>query len=42
MILLSTYDADDLPADARDCGAIAYVHKEQFGPDILRNTWEGS
>jgi DNA-binding NarL/FixJ family response regulator len=42
VILLSTYDADDLPADARDCGAIAYIHKEQFGPDVLRNTWEGS
>jgi DNA-binding NarL/FixJ family response regulator len=41
VILLSTYDADDLPADARDCGAIAYVHKEQFGPDVLRNTWDG-
>jgi two-component system, NarL family, invasion response regulator UvrY len=39
VILLSTYDADDLPADARDCGAIAYVHKEQFGPDVLRDTW---
>lgn len=42
VILLSTYDADDLPADARDCGAIAYVHKEQFGPDVLRSTWDGS
>jgi two-component system, NarL family, invasion response regulator UvrY len=42
VILLSTYDAEDLPADARDCGAIAYVHKEQFGPDVLRSTWDGS
>ena len=42
VILLSTYDADDLPADARDCGAIAYIHKEQFGPDVLRSTWEGA
>jgi DNA-binding NarL/FixJ family response regulator len=39
VILLSTYDADDLPADARTCGAVAYVHKEQFGPDVLTRTW---
>jgi two-component system invasion response regulator UvrY len=41
VILLSTYDADDLPADARTCGALAYVHKEQFGPDVLESTWSG-
>ena len=39
VILLSTYDEDDLPADARTCGAIAYIHKESFGPDILETTW---
>lgn len=39
VILLSTYDEEDLPADARTCGAIAYIHKEQFGPDILESTW---
>ena len=37
VVLLSTYDADDLPADARTCGAAAYVHKEQFGPDVLES-----
>jgi two-component system, NarL family, invasion response regulator UvrY len=35
VILLSTYDAEDLPADAHTCGAVGYVHKEQFGPDVL-------
>ena len=40
MVLLSTYDADDLPADARTCGAAGYVHKEQFGPDVLTTLWE--
>jgi two-component system, NarL family, invasion response regulator UvrY len=40
IILLSTYSADDLPGDARDCGAIAYINKEEFGPDVLRSTWE--
>jgi two-component system invasion response regulator UvrY len=41
VILLSTYDEDDLPADARSCGALGYVHKEQFGPDVLIDMWPG-
>jgi len=40
VVLLSTYDEDDLPADARTCGAAAYVHKERFGPDVLEETWD--
>jgi DNA-binding NarL/FixJ family response regulator len=39
VVLLSTYDAEDLPADARDCGAVAYVHKEEFGPTVLADVW---
>jgi DNA-binding NarL/FixJ family response regulator len=39
VILLSTYDEADLPGDARTCGAIAYVHKERFGPDELERLW---
>jgi two-component system invasion response regulator UvrY len=39
VILLSTYDVDDLPADARTSGAIAYIHKERFGPAVLESTW---
>jgi two-component system, NarL family, invasion response regulator UvrY len=35
VVLLSTYAADELPADARDCGAATYVNKEEFGPDVL-------
>jgi len=41
VILLSTYDAEDLPADARTCGALGYVHKEEFGPDVLVRLWTG-
>lgn len=41
VILLSTYDEEDLPADARSCGALAYVHKELFGPDVLEEAWAG-
>jgi two-component system, NarL family, invasion response regulator UvrY len=40
VILLSTYRADDLPADAATCGAARYVHKEDFGPAVLRETWD--
>ena len=38
--LLSTYKVGDLPADARSCGAVAYVHKEDFGPQLLARLWE--
>ena len=41
VILLSTYSEADLPADAREVGAIAYVHKEDFGPSLVRELWDG-
>jgi two-component system, NarL family, invasion response regulator UvrY len=40
VILLSTYSEADLPADARNCGALAYVHKEDFGPALVRQLWD--
>jgi DNA-binding NarL/FixJ family response regulator len=40
VILLSTYTEDDLPADARTCGAAAYVHKEDMSPALLRRIWD--
>ena len=40
VILLSTYDAGDLPADAATCGAAAYVHKEDFSPAEVRRVWD--
>lgn len=36
VVLLSTYQADDLPADALTCGAAAYVRKEDLTPKVLR------
>ena len=39
VVLLSTYQADDLPADAASSGAAAYVNKEQFGPRVLQDAW---
>jgi len=40
VVLLSTYQADDLPADAATSGAAAYVNKEEFGPQVLRRVWD--
>jgi DNA-binding NarL/FixJ family response regulator len=37
VVLLSTYAADDLPADALSCGAAAYVRKEDLTPRRLRD-----
>ena len=40
VMLLSTYQAGDLPADAGSSGAAQYVHKEEFGPNVVREVWE--
>ena len=42
VVLLSTYEARDLPDDASACGAAAYVHKEEFGPEVLEDVWRRS
>ena len=42
VVLLSTYTADDLPADALATGAAAYINKDEFGPQVLRSTWDGA
>src|SRR4051794_1031574 len=39
VMLLSTYQAGDLPADAGSSGAAEYVHKEEFGPNVVRDVW---
>jgi two-component system, NarL family, invasion response regulator UvrY len=36
VILLSTYEDDDLPPDARTCGAKAYVRKDDLTLRLLR------
>jgi DNA-binding NarL/FixJ family response regulator len=35
VVLLSTYDADAIPAEAGRCGATRYVRKEDFGAALL-------
>jgi DNA-binding NarL/FixJ family response regulator len=39
VVLLSTYQADELPTGAADCGATAYVNKEEFSPAVLSDVW---
>ena len=39
-VLVSTYEADDLPADASSSGAIAYVHKEHLDGDLIEELWQ--
>lgn len=36
VVLMSSYAAADLPADAAHCGAVAYLHKEDLTPAALR------
>jgi DNA-binding NarL/FixJ family response regulator len=40
VILCSTYELADLPADAATSGAKAYVHKERFGTETVRRLWQ--
>lgn len=42
VILVSTYAKSDLAADARSCGAGAYVHKEELAPKVLRELWDSA
>jgi two-component system, NarL family, invasion response regulator UvrY len=42
VVLCSTHDRADLPADAATCGARAYVHKEELAPHLLRALWDDS
>jgi pilus assembly protein CpaE len=40
VILCSTYDPADLPADAAASGAIAYVSKEHLSAATIRDLWD--
>ncbi len=42
VLLTSTYDEEDLPPGAADCGAAAYLHKEHLSPDLLTRLWQAS
>ena len=40
VLLLSTHALEDLPPDARRCGAGGYINKEQLSPRVLRTMWD--
>ncbi len=40
VVLVSTYQVGDLPADASTSGAAAYVNKEDLAPRVLREVWD--
>lgn len=40
VVLVSTYSRNDLAADARSCGAAAYVHKEELAPKVVSELWQ--
>jgi DNA-binding NarL/FixJ family response regulator len=42
VLLMSTYDVEDLPAGAACCGAAAYLHKEHLSPDLLTRLWRAA
>ena len=41
IVLVSSYREDDLPTNARACGAAAYLHKAEFGARVLQEVWRG-
>jgi two-component system, NarL family, invasion response regulator UvrY len=40
VVLCSTYELSDLPADAVTSGARAYVNKERLGAALLQELWD--
>lgn len=42
VVLMSTYDAEDLPAEAWKCGAAGYVRKDRLSSDLLSRLWRAA
>jgi len=42
VLLMSTYDISDLPCGVTDCGASAYLRKEELSPDVLIRIWRAA
>jgi DNA-binding NarL/FixJ family response regulator len=40
VVLMSTYDLEDLPGAASHCGAWGYLHKERLSPEMLSRIWQ--
>ena len=39
VLVLSTYDAEEMTPQALDAGAVAYIPKAEFAPDRLEDAW---
>lgn len=39
VLVLSTYEAEEMTPQALEAGAVAYIPKAQFGPDELEEAW---
>src|SRR3954451_7329885 len=39
VVLISIEDPADVPAEARTCGAVALVRKQDFKPRLLQDLW---
>jgi DNA-binding NarL/FixJ family response regulator len=39
VLVLSTYEAEEMTPRALEAGAVAYIPKAQFGPDELETAW---
>jgi DNA-binding NarL/FixJ family response regulator len=39
VLVLSTYEAEEMTPRALEAGALAYIPKAQFGPDELEEAW---
>lgn len=42
VIVLSTYDASEYQSRALAAGAIAFLSKSEFDPDVLRDVWDAA
>ena len=42
VVLMSTYEIEDLPDAGKNCGAAAYLHKEQLSPELLHRLWQNA
>lgn len=40
VVLVSTYQVDDLPPDVRSSGASGYLHKEELSGRVLKRLWQ--
>ncbi len=40
VVLVSTYQVEDLPPDVQESGAAAYLHKEELSARALKRVWE--